>query len=91
MIEVRELLGGYGDKCAVTGFLGPSGSGKSTTSGTALMNGQRNATIDRQCMPTHTVGALLDTGDPQSLRRRPFALGVPAMRRRIRGATVRCG
>ncbi len=52
----------------VTGFLGPNGSGKSTTmrlilgldaptAGTALVNGQRCATIDR---PMHTVGALLD-------------------------------
>jgi ABC-2 type transport system ATP-binding protein len=54
----------------VTGVLGPNGAGKSTTmrlilgldaptSGTALVNGQRCATIDR---PMHTVGALLDTG-----------------------------
>jgi ABC-2 type transport system ATP-binding protein len=54
----------------VTGVLGPKGAGKSTTmrlilgldaptSGTALVNGQRCATIDR---PMHTVGALLDTG-----------------------------
>ncbi len=54
----------------VTGFVGPNGSGKSTTmriilgldaptSGTALVNGQRYATIDR---PIHTVGALLDAG-----------------------------
>ncbi|MGH3781507.1 MAG: ABC transporter ATP-binding protein [Pseudonocardiaceae bacterium] len=53
----------------VTGVLGPKGAGKSTTmrlilgldaprSGTALVNGQRCATIDR---PLHTVGALLDT------------------------------
>ncbi len=53
----------------VTGVLGPNGAGKSTTmriilgldtptSGTALVNGQRCATIDR---PMHTVGALLDT------------------------------
>lgn len=55
----------------VTGFLGPDGSGKSTTmriilgldaptSGTALVNGQRPASIEG---PTHTVGALLDA-DP---------------------------
>lgn len=55
---------------AVTGVLGSNGAGKSTTmrlilgldaptSGTALVNGQRYATIDR---PMHTVGALLDTG-----------------------------
>jgi ABC-2 type transport system ATP-binding protein len=54
----------------VTGVLGPNGAGKSTTmrlilgldaptSGTALVNGQHCATIDR---PMHTVGALLDTG-----------------------------
>lgn len=54
---------------AVTGVLGSNGAGKSTTmrlilgldaptSGTALVNGQRCATIDR---PMHTVGALLDT------------------------------
>lgn len=54
----------------VTGFLGPTGSGKSTTmriilgqdeptSGAALVNGQRHATIER---PLHTVGALLDVG-----------------------------
>jgi ABC-2 type transport system ATP-binding protein len=54
----------------VTGILGPNGSGKSTTmriirgldsptAGTALINGQRPATIDR---PMHTVGALLDAG-----------------------------
>ncbi|MGH3874278.1 MAG: ABC transporter ATP-binding protein [Pseudonocardiaceae bacterium] len=54
----------------VTGFLGPTGSGKSTTmriilgrddptSGTALVNGQPCASIDR---PLHTVGALLDLG-----------------------------
>lgn len=53
----------------VTGVLGPNGAGKSTTmriilgldaptSGTALVNGQHCATIDR---PMHTVGALLDT------------------------------
>lgn len=51
----------------VTGLLGPHGSGKSTTmriilgldtptSGTALVNGQRCANIDR---PMYTVGALL--------------------------------
>ncbi len=54
----------------VTGFLGPTGSGKSTTmriilglddptSGTALVNGQRHATVDR---PMQTVGALVDVG-----------------------------
>ncbi|PZS22336.1 MAG: export ABC transporter ATP-binding protein [Pseudonocardiales bacterium] len=54
----------------VTGVLGPNGAGKSTTmriilgldaptSGTALVNGQCCATIDR---PMHTVGALLDAG-----------------------------
>jgi ABC-2 type transport system ATP-binding protein len=54
----------------VTGFVGPTGSGKSTTmriilgldaptSGTALVNGQCHATIDR---PMNTVGALLDVG-----------------------------
>ncbi|MGH4003846.1 MAG: ABC transporter ATP-binding protein [Pseudonocardiaceae bacterium] len=54
----------------VTGFIGPTGSGKSTTmriilgldaptSGTALVNGQRPATLDR---PMQTVGALLDVG-----------------------------
>ncbi|WP_410651241.1 ABC transporter ATP-binding protein [Amycolatopsis sp. cmx-4-54] len=54
----------------VTGFLGPNGAGKSTTmrallgldtptSGEALINGRRYATIDR---PLHHVGALLDTG-----------------------------
>jgi ABC-2 type transport system ATP-binding protein len=52
----------------VTGFLGPKGSGKSTTmriivgldaptAGTALVNGQRCAAVDR---PLHTVGAQLD-------------------------------
>jgi ABC-2 type transport system ATP-binding protein len=54
----------------VTGLVGPKGSGKSTTiwiildlepptAGTALVNGQRYAAIDR---PMHTVGALLDAG-----------------------------
>lgn len=54
----------------VTGFLGPTGSGKTTTmriilglddptSGTALVNGQRHATVDR---PMRTVGALVDVG-----------------------------
>lgn len=55
---------------AVTGVLGANGAGKSTTvrlilgldaptSGTALVNGQCCATIER---PMQTVGALLDTG-----------------------------
>jgi ABC-2 type transport system ATP-binding protein len=54
----------------VTGLLGPEGSGKSTTmriilgleaptSGIALVNGQRPATIKR---PVLTVGAPLDAG-----------------------------
>ncbi|UBU15602.1 ATP-binding cassette domain-containing protein [Nonomuraea gerenzanensis] len=52
----------------VTGFLGPNGAGKSTTmrlvlgldsptSGQALVNGRRYATLRR---PMHEVGALLD-------------------------------
>ncbi|NRQ38998.1 ATP-binding cassette domain-containing protein [Nonomuraea sp. NN258] len=52
----------------VTGFLGPNGAGKSTTmrlilgldaptSGQALVNGQRYASLAR---PMHEVGALLD-------------------------------
>ncbi|GAA2698277.1 hypothetical protein GCM10010412_093850 [Nonomuraea recticatena] len=52
----------------VTGFLGPNGAGKSTTmrlilgldtptSGEALVNGRRYATLGR---PLHEVGALLD-------------------------------
>ncbi|WP_199442004.1 ABC transporter ATP-binding protein [Umezawaea beigongshangensis] len=54
----------------VTGFLGPNGAGKSTTmravlgldaptSGEALVNGRRYATIRR---PAFVVGALLDAG-----------------------------
>ncbi|TMR14300.1 ATP-binding cassette domain-containing protein [Nonomuraea turkmeniaca] len=54
----------------VTGFLGPNGAGKSTTmrlilgldaptSGQALVNGRRYATLSR---PMHEVGALLDAG-----------------------------
>ncbi|MCC5579810.1 ATP-binding cassette domain-containing protein [Microtetraspora sp. AC03309] len=54
----------------VTGFLGPNGAGKSTTmrvllglaaptSGEALIDGRRYATIRR---PAHRVGALLDAG-----------------------------
>jgi ABC-2 type transport system ATP-binding protein len=54
----------------VTGFLGPNGAGKSTTmraipgldlptSGKALVNGRRYATIRH---PLHEVGALLDAG-----------------------------
>jgi ABC-2 type transport system ATP-binding protein len=52
----------------VTGFVGPKGSGKSTTmriilglddptSGTALVNRQRHAALER---PIQTVGAMLD-------------------------------
>ncbi|RSN13021.1 ABC transporter [Nonomuraea sp. WAC 01424] len=54
----------------VTGFLGPNGAGKSTTlrmilgldaptSGLALVNGRRYASMRR---PMHEVGALLDAG-----------------------------
>ncbi|MGH4011899.1 MAG: ATP-binding cassette domain-containing protein [Pseudonocardiaceae bacterium] len=67
----------------VTGFLGPTGSGKSTTmriilgldtptSGTALVNGQRPAILDR---PMHTVGALLDVGALHSGRSAADHLG----------------
>ncbi|MGH3901342.1 MAG: ABC transporter ATP-binding protein [Pseudonocardiaceae bacterium] len=61
----------------VTGFLGPTGSGKSTTmriilgqdeptSGAALVNGQRHATMNRSL---HNVGALLDvSGMPSGSR-----------------------
>lgn len=56
----------------VTGFVGPKGSGKSTTmriilgldtptSGTALVNGQRQSALER---PMQTVGAMLDVKAP---------------------------